>query len=119
MPKGRRWRSRLLSRASPRDTSQGLGESGIAHRGTGHIIHRDASPSNRAEHGESHRQAVVARRMHVAFRYRRSSLHKQIITLDLRLCSNGAKILRDESQTVALLDPQLADLPKDGGSVGA
>ena len=88
---------------------------GKAHVGTAHVVDGDARARHRAQHGERHRQPVIARRAHLPCRRARRSGDMEVVALHLRHGTDRAKILRHESQPVALLHPEFTDIAKDRG----
>src|SRR5439155_8553461 len=65
---------------------------------------------HRPQHGERHRQAVVAGRVHAAARWAGGPPHPQVVAAGFRVAAHRLEVRRDQLEAIALLDPQLAHL---------
>src|SRR3989475_3529006 len=67
-------------------------------------------PGHRTHHGECHRQAVIAGRVHLPSRRCRGAGDVEVVATSLRRSAQRPQVRRDELEAVALLHPQLADV---------
>ena len=98
----------------PGQAAQRLREAREAHRRARHVVHPDPGARHGAEHRERHGQPVIAGgpdRARAAARSPPSTCRSSPDT-SARLPTD-AQVLRDQAEPVALLHPELADLPED------